>query len=90
VQGAHSAIEHAYQFGRPSDHHPSYIQLRIRDKARLERLRHSLNDAGIRTSEFHEPYKDWGLTAISCLVTEEERHHLKGLQLWSLPTQEKS
>lgn len=64
------------------DDHPSYINLTIRDKAQLERLREKLNDAGIKTAEFHEPYMDWGLTAISCLLTEDLRHHLKGLQLW--------
>ena len=87
MQAAHSAIEHAYVYGRPADHHPSYIHLTIRDKHRLEELRQKLNDAGIKTAEFHEPYKDWGLTSISCLLTEEDRHHLRGLQLWRLPTQ---
>jgi len=88
VQAAHAAIEHAYAFGRPVDHHPSYIHLTIRDKFRLEKLRHVLNDAGIETAEFHEPYQDWGLTAISCVLTEDQRFLLKGLQLWRLPTQE--
>ena len=46
-----------------------------------------LNDAGIFTSEFHEPYMDWGFTSISCLLSEDQRHLLKGLQLWRLPTQ---
>ena len=87
VQAGHSAIEHAYQYGRPVDNHPSYIHLTIRDKNRLEQLRSTLNEQGISTAEFHEPYQDWGLTAISCLVTEEQRIHLKGLQLWKLPTQ---
>ena len=90
MQAAHAAIEHAYQFGRPADHHPSYIHLTIRDKARLEMLRDTLHSAGIGTSEFSEPYKDWGLTAISCILTEDQRHLLKGLQLWKLPTQEET
>jgi hypothetical protein len=88
IQAGHAAIEHAYQYGRPVDHHPSYIHLTIRDKFRLESLRDTLHAAGIKTAEFHEPYKDWGLTAISCLLTEDQRHLLKGLQLWKLPTQE--
>jgi len=87
VQAGHAALEHAYLYGRPADHHPSYIHLTIRDKERLEKQRRALQEAGIPTAEFHEPYKDWGLTAISCLLTEEQRHHLKGLQLWRLPTQ---
>lgn len=33
---------------------------------------------------------DWGLTAISCCVTEEHRHLFKNLQLWKLPTQEEA
>ena len=87
IQAGHSALEYAYQYGRPSDHHPSYIHLTIRDKAQLEKLRAALNLAGYSTAEFHEPYQNWGLTAISCLLTEETRHVLKGLQLWKLPTQ---
>lgn len=87
IQAGHAALEHAYTFGRPPDQHPSYIHLTIRDKASLEQLRARLNAAGIETAEFHEPYQDWGLTAISCLLTEENRHLLKGLQLWKLPTQ---
>lgn len=82
IQAAHAAIEHAYTYGRPSDHHPSFIHLTIRDQRQLEQLRCSLNDAGIYTAEFHEPYMDWGLTAISCLLTEEQRKHLSHLQLW--------
>lgn len=88
MQAAHAAVEHAYQYGRPVDHHPSYIHLTIRDQARLEKLRADLNEVGIPTAEFHEPYKDWGLTAIACVLTEDQRHLLKGLQLWKLPTQE--
>lgn len=75
-------------YGRPADHHSSFIHLVIRDKSALEGLRQKLHDAGIPTSEFCEPYQNWGLTSISCLLTEDQRYLLKGLQLWKLPTQE--
>lgn len=88
VQGSHAALEYAYQFGRPFDHHPTYIQLTIRDKQKLEQFRDVLNSVGIKTAEFHEPYMNWGLTAISCNITEEQRHLFKQLKLWKLPTQE--
>lgn len=84
MQAAHAAIEHAYQHGRPADQHPSYVHLTARDKPALEHLRSVLSHAGIPTSEFHEPYQDWGLTAIACLLTEEQRHHLAHLRLWSV------
>ena len=87
MQAAHAAIEHAYQHGRPADHHPSYIHLTIRDKRRLEQLRACLQAAGHGTAEFHEPYQDWGLTAISTCLREEDRHLLHGLPLWRAPTQ---
>jgi hypothetical protein len=90
VQAAHAAIEHAYLYGRPADQHPSYIHLTARDHSQLELFRARLQDAGIGTSEFHEPYKDWGLTAIACLLTEDDRHLLRGLPLWRLPTQGES
>lgn len=88
VQGSHAALEYAYQFGRPADHHPTYIQLTIRDKQKLEQFRDVLTAAGINTAEFHEPYMDWGLTAISCNITQEQRHLFKNLQLWKLTNQE--
>jgi hypothetical protein len=90
VQAAHAAIEHAYLFGRPADQHPSYIHLTARELSQLESFRARLQDAGIKTAEFHEPYKDWGLTAISCILTEDDRHLLRGLPLWRLPTQGES
>ncbi len=89
MQAAHAAIEHAYQYGRPSDFHPSYIHLTVRDQLQLTALRASLQGLGIETAEFHEPYQDWGLTAIACILTEEQRPLLKGLQLWRLPSQQR-
>lgn len=88
MQAAHAAVEHAYQHGRPSDHHPSLIHITTCDKQQLQKLQCELINAGIITAEFHEPYQNWGLTAISCLLTEEQRFHLRDLQLWRLPTQE--
>lgn len=88
IQGCHAAIEYAYLHGRSPDHHPSYIHLTVRDQHQLEKLRARLQSAGVNTAEFHEPYQDWGLTAIACCIPEEQRHLLKGLQLWRLPTQE--
>lgn len=88
MQAGHATAEHAYQFGRPADHHPTLLYLTIRDKEALEARKHVLHAAGIKTCEFHEPYKNWGLTAISCLLTEDQRHLLSDLPLWKLPTQE--
>jgi len=90
IQAAHAGIEFAYQYGRPADHHSSYIHLTVRNKEHLEHLCAQLLACGQRTAEFHEPYQDWGLTAIATILTEENRHLLKGLQLWRLPTQEQS
>lgn len=87
IQAAHACLEFALQNGRPSDNHPSLIFLTVRDKPALEKLRSALVQGGIATSAFSEPYKDWGLTAIACLLSEDQRALLKGLQLWKLPTQ---
>ena len=67
--------------------HPSYIHLTVRDQHQLMQLRARLQLAGIEIAEFHEPYQDWGLTAIACCLTEDQRHLLRGLPLWRLPTQ---
>lgn len=82
IQAGHAAIEYAYQYGRPLDHHPSYIKLTTKDKDSLATLKYKLHANGIPTSEFHEPYENWGLTAISCCLTEDQRHLLKELKLW--------
>lgn len=87
IQAGHAAIEHAYTYGRPADQHPSYLHLTVRDKQALEARKDLLHAAGIQTAEFHEPYKDWGLTAIACILTEEQRYLCKDLPLWKLPTQ---
>ena len=89
VQSGHAAIEHAYTYGRPPDDHPSYIHLSTKNKESLAALKLELQNNNINTAEFHEPYQDWGLTAIACILTEDNRHLLKGLKLWRLPTQEK-
>lgn len=88
IQAAHAGIEFARLFMTKDTIHPSYIHLTVRDKQELEKLRARLRTTGINTSEFHEPYQDWGLTAIACCVDESQRHLLKGIQLWRLPTQE--
>ena len=84
IQAAHAQVEYAYSHGRPSDHHPSIIHLTVKSQQELERLRGALNLNGIPTAEFHEPYQDWGLTAIACQLSEEDRHHLSHLQLWRI------
>lgn len=87
VQAAHAAIEHAYQFGRPADHHPSYIHVTVRDRIELEAVCTRLHAAGIDTSSFFEPYKHWGTTAAACILAEDQRDLLRDLPLWRLPTQ---
>jgi len=90
VQAAHAGIEYARLFMSNETSHPSYIHLTARSQAQLISLRQKLQDLGHSTAEFHEPYMDWGLTAISTCLSEEHRSLLKGFQLWRLPTQEQS
>lgn len=82
VQGNHASLEYAYQFGRPADHHPSLVHLTVKSKQDLELLRDHLNSEGIATAEFHETYRDWGLTSISCSLIESQRNMLSHLPLW--------
>jgi hypothetical protein len=87
VQAAHAAIEYARLFMGSETDHPSYIHLTVRDRADLIRVRSLLSDAGPGTAEFHEPHDGWGLTAVAVLLGEGQRHLLRGLPLWRLPTQ---
>ena len=82
IQAGHAALEYAYQNGRSPDHHPSYIKLTIRNKDELVEFQEYLKSLGIKTSYFNEPYKNWGLTAIACCLSEEQRHLVKNLPLW--------
>jgi hypothetical protein len=60
---------YAYSYGRPPDHHPS---TRSPDHFATEDLLGLQPCCNPKDSirQFHEPYKDWGLTAISCQPTE--------------------
>lgn len=89
MQAAHAAIEHAYQFGRSPDWHPSYIHLTVRDQDHLLQVRSLLADAGLGVAEFHEPHDGWGLTAVAVLLGEADRHLLRGLPLWRIPSQDR-
>ena len=87
IQAAHAGIEYARLYLTIDDGHPSYVHLTAKNKEALLKIKESLNSAGIQTAEFHEPYFNSELTAISCLLTEDQRHFLAHLQLWKLPTQ---
>jgi Peptidyl-tRNA hydrolase PTH2 len=84
IQLAHAATEHAYRFGRPIDHHPSFVALAVKDKEELQVLQKKLEQAGLPTAEFTEPYNNWGLTAVSCSVLQEQRFLFAEHKLWSL------
>ena len=83
IQLMHAAVEHAYN-NRLANEHPSFVVLSVKDKTELQQLQDKIKAAGITTTEFQEPYNDWGLTAVSCTVTQEQRFLFKHLQLWSL------
>jgi hypothetical protein len=83
VQAAHAALEHAYLYGRPPDHHPSYIHITVHNKLELVHLCAQLKGAGHQVAEFYEPYRNWGLTAVAVLLNEDCRHVLKEYKLWS-------
>jgi hypothetical protein len=82
IQAAHAGIEYAYRCGRPEDFHSSLVFLVVPNQENLESLSKQLLTQGHPVSFFHENYKDWGLTAISVLLTKEDRHILKHLPLW--------
>lgn len=85
IQATHSAIEYALKFG-PLAEHPTFIHVQVNDKIELEDLCQVLVRANINISIFSEPFQQWGLTSISCLLTSEERYLLKHLPLWAIKT----
>ena len=84
VQATHAALEHAFVHGRPPTGHPALVVLTVKNQEQLQDLRYFLKQKGIQISDFHESYKNWGLTALACLLKEEERSLLSDLPLWKI------
>lgn len=83
IQAAHAAIEYALEHTQSVTQHPSYIHLSALDKNHLLNIKMFLNQHGVSYCEFYEPYDNWGLTALSCFLSAEEKHLLAHLPLWS-------
>lgn len=79
----HAALEYAYTHGRPGCHHPSIVHASVPAKQDLLRLRARLDSAGIVTTEFIEPYRSMGLTAIAFMLPESQRAIVAHLPLWT-------
>jgi len=87
VQASHACIAravHANEYDMPygfKDH--NLVFLTVANKAELRHVQSGLEEAGYHVSEFLEPYNRWGLTAISVLLTDDTRHILSDLPLWT-------
>jgi len=84
VQAAHAAVEHAYIFGRPANHHPTLVHVTVEDKTELYAWLTYLTSISLNCSSFEEPHKNWGLTAIACSVPSDLRALFKHLPLWKI------
>jgi hypothetical protein len=82
IQATHAALALAYATGPPEEGHPSLVHLVQGPDQSLEELLTTLQEQGVAVEKFEESYRDWGLTAIACYLTENQRHLLANLTLW--------
>lgn len=69
--------------GPSPDGHPSIIFLSTKSKDELQEALAYTNSTGLRTFEFHEPYKNWGLTAFATQpIPQDQRHLFSKFNLW--------
>lgn len=79
IQATHAAIELTKLVDLEK---PSLVHVTCRDGPDLLSIANHLRQNNIAVSEFEEPYKNWGLTAIACLLTPPQRSLLSHLPLW--------
>ena len=79
IQAIHAAIELSQNI---SLRNPSLVHVTCRDGPELKDLIDTLSSHNIRTYLFNEPYKNWGLTSASCLLSQDKRYLLAHLPLW--------
>lgn len=81
IQATHAAIELAKSVGVEIKN-PNLVHVTCRDGPELKTIAATLRSNNIRVFEFEEPYNNWGLTSISCLLGGEQRLLLSHLPLW--------
>lgn len=82
IQSAHAQLEYTRIFGQTKEH-PTFIWLTVKNKLDLLLLQTMLESKGVEVCEFHDPdFTGYDPSAISCLLTEEQRGLLSDLQLW--------
>jgi hypothetical protein len=83
IQATHAALNLAYSTG-PPDSHPALVHLTVESQEELSSLMQKLQQLGVQIASFHEPYKDWGLTALAAYLKPEQSKILSQLPLWTL------
>lgn len=83
VQAAHGALEAGKAFPVATSEPSSLLVLQVKDLNELEKARRHISDCGIKTEIFFEPSWDYGNTSFGTEpILNEQRHFLKGYQLW--------
>ncbi len=88
IQCAHAQHEYFRRFDSNfwEEEHPTFVWLTAKNKQDLLSIHSILKAHGIDVVEFTDPdYEGFNPSAISCLLSEEERYILSFLPLWNLP-----
>ncbi len=81
IQATHAALKAAKTI---DVERINLVHLICNSKTELLDISNHLKSNQIEVHHFEEPYNDWGLTAISCALSPNQRHLLSHLSLWEL------
>lgn len=85
VQAMHAASQYFLDNERPREGHPTFVFLQVPSSIELGTLLQYLECEHMFPVAFRETCPAmWGLTAISCLAEEHQRHHFDKLKLWKV------
>jgi len=83
IQSAHAQLEYMRIWGSLREH-PTFVWLTVSSKIELLIIQTLLEGKGIKVCAFTDPdYEGYQTSAISCLLSEDQRHLLSDLKLWN-------
>lgn len=88
IQSAHAQLEFARLYPEVlAEEHPPFVWLSVFNQIDLLVLKSMLRSENVTVAEFHDPdYQGYNPSAIACLLPEEKRYLLSGLDLMQFHT----
>jgi len=84
IQAAHAQLEYFRTCGNSNMEHPTFVWLTVENRRELLTLHSVLKSFSVVVVPWSDPdYEGYEMSAISCLLTEEQRFLLSDLPLWT-------